>query len=287
MTRSPFRHILLAGTVCLTLMIAACQPAPDVNQLGTQIAAHIYATLTASIPSPTLPPPATPTPRVTLTPTRFLTPTPQPQARVHSNGLNLRQGPGRDQPTIETLVRNDILLVVGKRQDCEWLKVFSPSGSKGWVSGDPIYVVLDAPCSQIPSGSYRPLNGELLVDDPGVNGLGELTISNAGEQDMVVAVTNYAGGLLYALFIRSHESAGIAAIPDGSYTLTMLEGKEWVGDLGIFVYPTRATSLQDPYVFRTTTLANTAVSLVLGASPETVPMNPIPLEDFPLSQGDE
>ena len=282
MTRKNLRRLFAALCLMTSAAFSGCRPRTGPDPLITQIAAQVYATMTASLNMATPPPPATPTASKTPTPCCFQTPTPQARARVHSNGLNLREGPGREHPTLETLERNEILLVIGKKGDCDWLKVFSPNGAKGWVSGDPIYVVLDAPCYEIPFGSYRPLNGELLYRDPAASGLGELQVSNLGEKDLALTVTNYAGGLLYALYIRSRQSAAITLVPDGSYTLTFVTGREWLGDLGTFAYPEKTARLRDPLIFRTTQLGTSRLTLALGDDSRAELLTEIPFDEFPF-----
>jgi hypothetical protein len=43
------------------------------------------------------------------------------------------------------------LTVLGQLDNCAWLRVTAPDGAQGWVSGDPQYTSLGAPCETIPA----------------------------------------------------------------------------------------------------------------------------------------
>lgn len=91
---------------------------------------------------PTLPPP---------TPTPAPTPAPAPVfAAVITDRLNLRSGPSTELPRLTVVTRGMQLGVIGQIDGCAWLRVTSPDGTQGWVSGDPQYTSLDAACADIP-----------------------------------------------------------------------------------------------------------------------------------------
>jgi len=91
---------------------------------------------------------------------------------------------------MELLSTNTALVVTGQTAVCNWLKVITPSGNKGWVSGGDFYVELDRPCSQIPEAAYRPTNGTVLLDYRTYEGTGFIRITNPLAADAVVILTN-------------------------------------------------------------------------------------------------
>ncbi len=98
-------------------------------------------------PQPTVSSTATPTP-VKAEPTSTVAPTPTAtevpptvQAEVIAWGLNVRSGPGIDQPVIATLSKGDTVPVIDVDPNTGWLRVQLPDGAKtGWISGSPTYV---------------------------------------------------------------------------------------------------------------------------------------------------
>jgi len=87
-----------------------------------------------------------PTPtQISATPTIQPTPTPvkavTPQARVVAWALNVRGGPGLDQPVIATLSQGDVVPILDTDSATGWLQVRLPNGQKsGWVTGSATYV---------------------------------------------------------------------------------------------------------------------------------------------------
>lgn len=102
----------------------------------------------AATPSPVveveLKPTLTPT-RITATPTVRPTPTPAetvtPQAKVVAWALNVRSGPGIDQPVIAALSQGDTVPILDTDPATGWLQVQLPDGQKtGWITGSATYV---------------------------------------------------------------------------------------------------------------------------------------------------
>ena len=100
-------------------------------------------------PTPT---PATPTD--TSTPMATETPTPVPvDAVVTAPQLNVRSGPGTAFGTVATLVKDDVLDVIGQSNSCVWLQVRTASGAEGWVAhviGGKEYTSLNIECDTVP-----------------------------------------------------------------------------------------------------------------------------------------
>jgi hypothetical protein len=93
----------------------------------------------------TLPPP-TPAPTAAPTPTPALV-----LASVITDRLNLRSGPSTEVERLTVVTRGMQLTVLGQLDNCAWLRVTAPDGAQGWVSGDPQYTSLGAPCETIPA----------------------------------------------------------------------------------------------------------------------------------------
>ncbi len=215
--------------------LSSCGPTDEaLHVTETSIAASIFATWTANAPIPTLGNSDTPIPAVTATSGVWQTPTPLPQAVVKSEGLNLREGPGTDYPSQELLRNGNTLIVLGQTGLCNWIKVLSPTGRKGWVSGGDFYVSLNAPCEQIPSATFQPLNGSLLVDYRTFEGSGLLKIINPMVSDAVVILTNMSRYPVLAVYIHAGSEYLVENIPESTYEIYVDLGNDWLGDEMVF-----------------------------------------------------
>ena len=104
---------------------------------------------------PTRTPTPTPeTPTDTSTPVATETPTPVPvDAVVTAPQLNVRSGPGTAFGTVATLVKDDVLEVIGQSNSCVWLQVRTATGAEGWVAhviGGKEYTSLNIECDTVP-----------------------------------------------------------------------------------------------------------------------------------------
>jgi serine protease Do len=72
-------------------------------------------------------------------------------AVVKVDALNVRSGPGINYSRLGGVVKGDRLLVRGQVNSCGWILVITPSGLRGWVSGDPRYVNLELSCHTVPA----------------------------------------------------------------------------------------------------------------------------------------
>jgi len=147
--------------LALVGLVAACSSAmPTSSPTVTAIVSAIWTpsptfTLTpASTMTPTGMPTSTPAYTPTFTPS--LTPTPLPKAVVVVDVLNLRAGPGTAYDIVGKVQQGDELKVMGQAYECRWLKVSTPEGSEGWVSGKAEYVSLNLDCTEISSASLPP-----------------------------------------------------------------------------------------------------------------------------------
>ena len=82
------------------------------------------------------------------------TPTPVPvDAMVTAPQLNVRSGPGTAFGTVATLVKDDVLDVIGQSNGCVWLQVRTATGAEGWVAhviGSKEYTSLNIECDTVP-----------------------------------------------------------------------------------------------------------------------------------------
>lgn len=82
------------------------------------------------------------TPTVKPTPTAGL-PTPVDQAEVIAWSLNVRSGPGVDQPIIASLSQGDTVPILDTDSKTGWLQVQLPGEKKaGWITGSATYVLV-------------------------------------------------------------------------------------------------------------------------------------------------
>lgn len=245
---------------------------------ATVIAAEIYATQTAAAPTasptptststptptPTTSPTKTPTPttRPTNTPTPTATSTPLPGAIVQSGTLNVREGPGTQYPSQGTFSQNTELDVIGKFEDCSWLKVRSRDQAlTGWVVGGNQYIDLRLACDSLPPGTFRPPTGTIQPNKQG-GGYGELTVDNGTTNDSVVILTR-DGQSIVAAYIRAQDNFTLKGIRDGTYYLYFTSGFEWNGEE--FTKSPSYQRFEEASTFTTTATTYTTWSVTLHA----------------------
>jgi hypothetical protein len=184
--RSPLIPILaiIALLLVLALMVLAILlvwPEGGLSSLallGSPTPAHTATPLPATA-KPTTPPTTTHTPTLTPHPTTTstqtasptpvtptATPIPLPDASVAIDRLNLRAGPSTDYDIVGKLRQGDALEVMGKAYGCRWLRVVTPQGKQGWVSGLTQYVVLNLVCADIPAAPIPPRPTRLPTATP-------------------------------------------------------------------------------------------------------------------------
>jgi hypothetical protein len=236
--------------VSISLFIAACGPSQkERDALSTVVAASIFASQTADVPTstPTLSPTTTMTPTITLTP--LPTRTPAPGAVVVAGVLNVREGPGTAYTPLGRLSKNEELDVVGQFENCSWLQVKSRlQPVAGWIAGGKQYINLQDPCERIPPGTFRPLTGLIKPNQPG-GGYGQLTIDNGTDKDGVVILTLNKEPYR-AAYIRAGEAFTVNNIKDGTYTIYFSTGSDWNGKE--FVASPRYQRFDEPLPFKTT-----------------------------------
>jgi hypothetical protein len=279
--RKVFAFAILLG-LGLILGLAGCAPSPQqMRATETRIAANIFATLTASIPTFTLTPIASLTPTITPFPT--LTPRPLPQTSVKSQVLNLREGPDLSYAVLQGLKNGDQLSILGQYQNCTWLKVSLQNGDTGWVYGNPSYVDLPADCSKIPDGTFRPLNGMLILDKRSGLGSNQVKVDNGTAQDSIIVMIKADNSLLVAFYVRTKEQFVLFGIPNGKIQLYFSTGADWDGNQKKFQTAPTYNQLDSELNFITAgdIGAQWNVSLVSGLGSPT-PSSEIDPDKFPL-----
>ena len=274
--------ILFCLGLTLTLALAGCAPSPEqMRATETRIAGNIYATLTASVPIITLTPIPSITPTITPFPT--LTPKPLPQTSVKSQVLNLRDGPDTSYPVLQGLNNGDQLGIMGQYQNCAWLKVSLQNGTVGWVYGNPSYVDLPANCATIPDGTFRPLNGTIILDKRSGLGNNQINVDNGTAQDSVVVMIKADNTVLVAFFVRTKEQFVLFGIPNGKVQVYFSTGQDWIGNQKKFQTIPTYSLLDSPLNFITTgdVGAQWNVSLVSGLGSVT-PSSEVTPDQFPL-----
>jgi uncharacterized protein YraI len=83
---------------------------------------------------------------------------------VLSSSLNVRQGPGYNQPIIGRLWQGEQVSLVGRNANSAWLQISLPSGSKGWVAVQYIR-------STVPIYSLPVVDGGSPVPPPNYSGI--------------------------------------------------------------------------------------------------------------------
>jgi len=275
--RKALSYILL---FCLCL--AGCAPSPEqMRAAETRIAGDIYATLTASVPTITLSPIPSLTPTITPFPT--LTSRPNPQTSVKSQVLNLRDGPDVSYAVLQGLKNGDQLSILGQYQNCNWLKVSLQNGTIGWVYGNPSYVTLPENCLTIPDGTFRPLNGMLILDMRGGLGVNQINVDNGTDQDSVIVLINANNALMVAFYVRTKEQFILFGIPNGKVQVYFSTGKEWDGNQKKFLAGATYSLLDSQVNFTAAGGFGSErdVSLVSGLGSPT-PSNEVTPDQFPL-----
>lgn len=139
--------------VILTVLIfsSACSLYPQTAQTPTEPEVVRTQPPTAPVTGISLPPEA-PTP-TQAEPTPVPPATTQPEiqiavGRVNVDSLNLRLGPGTDHLVVRLLNTGQELLLVGRNEALDWLRVELPDGAEGWVYSQ--YVDTDVQIASLP-----------------------------------------------------------------------------------------------------------------------------------------
>lgn len=217
----------------------------------------------------------------TITSTKGVTPTAVPAAQteltatVVSTAQILREGPDNKYPRLShRFKRGDVVNVIGRGDDCTWLKVkFAVTDASdqaetiiGWVRNTRNVIRPQRACKDVdlPRGSYRPLSQLEYRATKG--GLGRLIIQNNDTADAILtmtALTDTSTSLL-EVRVRANEQFTVTGIRDGMYCVFVelleyaaTEDDEltyWVRDASLFDDPLKYVTTRSQYTFWTVTL---------------------------------
>jgi len=264
------------------LLLVSCSRCEqgDLRATETNIAANIFASLTASVPAQTATPIETYTPSPTDTPQASATPL--PRAAVEAATLNVREGPDTNYAVLTMLKQKDEVAVIGEFNQCSWLKIRLNDGTIGWAKAGPGYLKLPGDCGLIPHGTFRPANGTIVFDQRKQRGMGQLTVDNGTASDGLVVLVNGTNKPLIGFYVRGKNQFTLSGIPDGNYQIFFTKGDEWDGEDRKFLKVESTKKMDSRLAFTTsaTSYSTWTISLqpVAGGNTQT---SDIPPGDFP------
>lgn len=135
-------------------------------------------------------------------------------ASINISSANLRRGPGTAYESTGVVLRDDVLQVVGRSTDGEWLVVLTPDGEEGWLATSLMDTEIDldqltavpAPPTPIPVNTATPAP-TATPENPFAPG----AFNGTGLRDSMVNtrwILEQMGGLLDRLYNGSVESCG-------------------------------------------------------------------------------
>jgi uncharacterized protein YgiM (DUF1202 family) len=271
---------LIPLIVLLISALGGCQPSEEAMQATeTQIAAKIYSTLTAAVPT------HTPTPDYTPTPTRSPSPVPTatavPLGKTLQNNLILREGPATQYKQITFLKKDQTLTILGQYAACAWYKVITPEGQTGWIKSGSYFQVANA-CTSLLHATFRPFNGALILDKRGRLGGGQLKVNNGLTDDALVVLTDSNARPFVAFYVYGEAQFTLLGVPDGVYRVLFMNGKDWDGDEKRFMLPNSQFRFENMLDYETTTAFRVwSISLQPEPGGTTNPAIPINPDEIP------
>jgi hypothetical protein len=200
------------------------------------------------------------------TPIPAVTPSAPISATIKTDALNLRAGPGVEYPTLKKLGQGEQVRVVGQFDGCAWLQVVTTADQQGWISGAQGDASLNAACSALPDGHFRPLTG-LVRTYVEAAGQGKLLIKNGTDGDGVAILADLSGTPepVMAAYIRAGDQYEMTGIPNGVYRLYFAHGELWNANAREFEEPVDRQRFEDTFRFETTGLTYTVWEVTLYA----------------------
>ena len=236
-------------------------------------------------PSRTATPTETPTPSQSPSPTPTASPTPLPQGQVQASVLNLRAGPGTQYESLLSLQRGMLVDLAGQYNQCEWIKIRVEGQQEGWVKGGDGFLTFPLACANLPSGTFRPLNGSLLADTRARTGMGFLSVQNQTSADALVFLNEDSSSPQLAFYVRSMETFDLSGVPNGSYQVFVARGTEWNGDARAFERLEETLRMQDKLVFKSAAGQASLWTLILrtlaGSTENALPISPAEFPPLP------
>lgn len=272
-----FLFLILGMTIgCTTYELEDILATPE-------IASQVAPTQTEVVlPASPLPPTSTPRPAPSATPTEV--PVIMPDAIVKAASLDVYDGPSTANERTSSLSMGQELKITGQYDSCAWLKGMAADGSEGWVNADPANLEFNLGCSEVPTGTYRPVNGAILDDQRGntANFLGELEVENGTADDGLVVITQMDDSAVVAFYVRAESSFTLTGIPDGDYWVYIASGQGWNETTHQMASVVDYERFEDMFPFETDASSYTIWSITLHPVPEgqaeTEPVDPA---DFP------
>ena len=151
---------LLPWTRSTPIQIAAYTPVATLAPTATP-RNLLVPTSTSEAPTPT----ALPSSDATSQPTSGPSPTPSAYGRVTGTEgelLNVRAGPGIDYEILTQLEEGDPVLVLGRNDADDWLRIRTQTGQQGWVAR--AFIANDMPPDRLPV--YTPEPTRLMTPTP-------------------------------------------------------------------------------------------------------------------------
>lgn len=260
----------------LSFFLAACAPSEEQLQAtGTELAANIYASLTAQVPTPTWTTAPTRTPAATSTPVA--------DAIVNVSLLKAFSEPVISNASLYEFSLNDGLIVSGRDRDCNWLQVHTPFGDTAWVNTQLDRITLLTPCEGLPHGFARLENAAVIFDRRQSAGNGELQVDNGLLEDGYILLLDPDDVPVVGYYIRANSEITIEGIPDGSFTVYVSTGELW--DLVDFRFAevVRYEKFEEPFQFSSTTTTYTIWEITLhpveGGTADVESLSP---DEFPI-----
>jgi hypothetical protein len=271
------KGILLGAIVLVGFFLTACGPSQaELDSTATQIAHQLKQTQAASVPKP----PPTLIPTSTLEPTA--TPTPMPIAVVSGEKVTVFEGPSTDFPALTEVSQGNTFTLIGHYQNCAWLKIITSDGLEGWVLRQPESLQLDETCPALPHGTFRALNGTILLDHRVAEGKGKFKTENGTANDGIIVLTDIDGRGIVAFYVRAGREYTLTGLPDGIYMVYFSMGRNWDGEDLRFTTSPSFEKFEEPFEYITKatkfTIWRITLHAIEGGAGET---EAIPPEEFP------
>ncbi len=137
--------LLAMGGFFYTFSRRAAAVLPTPTHSRAALAPSSSPTATVSQPLTFTPSPSpTPTPTKVATSTPSLTPTSEPMVTIKARTLRVRSGPGTEYDVVARLEEGDRVMVQGKNERGDWLKILLSDDREGWVATEFVEITVGA-----------------------------------------------------------------------------------------------------------------------------------------------
>ena len=164
----------LAAATAGALAISGCTTLKSGEPKPTKARAKTATPTKTPTPKPSPTRTRKPTPTRTRKPTR--TPTPEFEATVKGDTVNVRSGPGKMYEILAVLKGGDLVTLLGRLEDNSWFHVETADGTLGWMAASVLEVLVDLDGIPIitdipPTPTARPAGGKPGEVQPGQTGI--------------------------------------------------------------------------------------------------------------------